>query len=390
MSPRPISHSEDLRRLVGQGFELEIRCGHLLVHHVPYVNPAREVQYGTLVMALTLAGEVTARPHNHVAWFAGDVPCDADGKPLDQLITGSRRRDLGSGVLVDHHFSRKPTGGYRDYEHKVTTYVGLLSGPAGSLDPAATARTFQPVEESPDESPFVYIDTATPRAGLEVYAERVATMRLAIVGLGGTGSYILDLVSKTQVAEIHLYDGDRFQQHNPFRSPGATAIEELLGGPNKAEHWADVYRRMRRGIVPHPSMVDATNVEELRGLDFVFVAIDSGPSRAVILDALANFGVTHIDVGMGIHDVDDRLSGKTRVSVGTASHPMDRRRVPTEAADREDDYRHNIQIAELNALNATLAVIRWKKLIGIYADLEHEHSSTYTSLVNEIVNEDCA
>jgi hypothetical protein len=37
-------------------------------------------------------------------------------------------------------------------------------------------------------------------------------------GLGGTGSYILDLVSKTPVNEILLFDSDDFLQHNAFRS----------------------------------------------------------------------------------------------------------------------------------------------------------------------------
>jgi hypothetical protein len=34
--------------------------------------------------------------------------------------------------------------------------------------------------------------------------------------------------------------------------------------------------------------------------------------------------------------------------------------------------------ADLNALNAALAVIKWKKLACFYQDLDHEHHSTYT------------
>lgn len=390
MSLQPISRSEDLRRLVEQGFELDIRGAHLLIRHVPYVNAQREVQYGTLAMELTLAGDTTVRPGTHVALFEGDQPCDAQGQPLSKMINGSQNLDLGNGVTALHQFSAKPPGGYRDYEHKVTAYVARISGPAAEIEPEATARTFRAVEAVPGESPFLYIDTATTRAGLDLYVERLAAMRVAIVGLGGTGSFILDLVAKTSVAEIHLYDGDRFLQHNPFRSPGATSVEALLGGPNKAEHWAKVYSRMRRGMIAHPVMIDANNVEELRDFDFVFTAIDDGPGRALMLDALSSFGVGHIDVGMGIHDIDQRLSGKTRVSLGTPKHQIDRNRVPTQSAGPEGDYRHNIQIAEMNALNATLAVIKWKKFIGIYADLENEHSSTYTTSLNEIVNGDTA
>ena len=52
------------------------------------------------------------------------------------------------------------------------------------------------------------------------------------------------------------------------------------------------------------------------------------------------------------------------------------------------NYARNIQIADLNALNAILAVIKWKKLFGFYVDLEREHHSTYTINGNVLMNED--
>ena len=48
----------------------------------------------------------------------------------------------------------------------------------------------------------------------------------------------------------------------------------------------------------------------------------------------------------------------------------------------------NIQIADLNALNASLAIVKWKKLRGFYADPENEHFSTYTIDGNLIINEE--
>ena len=48
----------------------------------------------------------------------------------------------------------------------------------------------------------------------------------------------------------------------------------------------------------------------------------------------------------------------------------------------------NIQTADLNALNAAMAVIKWKKLFGFYADLEREFNSTYGVNGNLLVNED--
>ena len=39
-------------------------------------------------------------------------------------------------------------------------------------------------------------------------------------------------------------------------------------------------------------------------------------------------------------------------------------------------------------MNATLAVIKWKKLCGFYHDFQHEHFSTYTIDGNKLLNED--
>ena len=56
--------------------------------------------------------------------------------------------------------------------------------------------------------------------------------------------------------------------------------------------------------------------------------------------------------------------------------------------EAENEYNTNIQIADLNALNATLAVIKWKKLFGFYQDFEQEHHSTYSINVNMLLSED--
>ena len=43
---------------------------------------------------------------------------------------------------------------------------------------------------------------------------------MAVIGLGGTGSYLIDFLVKTPVKEIRAFDPDRFFVHNAFRSPG--------------------------------------------------------------------------------------------------------------------------------------------------------------------------
>jgi hypothetical protein len=51
-------------------------------------------------------------------------------------------------------------------------------------------------------------------------------------------------------------------------------------------------------------------------------------------------------------------------------------------------YKSNIQIAELNALNAVMAVIRWKKLFGFYVDDACEFHSVYRIATGSTVRGD--
>ena len=100
-----ISRSPDLLRLRDEGYEVEIRSGHLLVHGVPYVNSTATVARGTLVSDLTLAGDATARPANHVAWFIGDHPCDKTGREILAIKHGTTAFNLAPDLIAQHAFS---------------------------------------------------------------------------------------------------------------------------------------------------------------------------------------------------------------------------------------------------------------------------------------------
>jgi len=318
MSHKLISHSPDLKKLRDEGYDVEIRSGYLLVKDVPYVNARREVRWGILVSTLTLAGDVTTTPDTHVAYFTGDHPCRSDGMEIDQIKNPSGGKELAKGVVVNHTFSAKPNPPHPDYHAKMTMYVDILEGQAKVIEPAATARTFPVIEAVEDEDTvFNYIDTASSRAEIDLITQKLAVPRIAIVGLGGTGAYVLDLVAKTPVKEIHLFDGDTFLQHNAFRSPGAPSIEELKAKPGKVAYLQGIYAKMRRGIVAHPEYLDTENIELLRAMQFVFLCFDGGTAKRLIVQRLEEFGVPFVDVGMGVYTTDNALSGVLRVTTST-------------------------------------------------------------------------
>ena len=76
MSQPLISRSPDLKQLRDEGYDIEIRSTYLLIKTVPYVNSSKEIKFGTLVSDLSLAGDVTTTPSDHVMRFAGDYPLE--------------------------------------------------------------------------------------------------------------------------------------------------------------------------------------------------------------------------------------------------------------------------------------------------------------------------
>ena len=383
MSQELINRREDLQQLANDGYEVEVRSGYLILNRVPYVTSAREVKYGRLVSTFSVEGP----PPDHTVYFAGEYPCDHQGEPIEALRNNSNRHEIAQGLWVDHYFSAKPTGGnYDDFHHKMTHYAQVLARCARRLDPTALATSGSLAIPDDPNDPFVFMETASSRAGIVRISEHLAQDKIGIIGLGGTGSYIFDFVCKTRVAEIHLFDSDQFQQHNAFRSPGTTTIDEIRARQPKTSLLASRYSSMRRrGIVDHGKSISQDNLHLLRGLDFVFVAIHDNKTRSWLLSGLRDIGVPFIDVGMGIERLDDKLLGIVRTSFDEY-HQSNAASTGEEAEGDVAEYQRNVQIVELNALNAALAVIRWKKHRGFYVDLEGEGRSMYTIDGNHMSN----
>lgn len=391
MSRQLFSLNADLQRLREAGYFVQVRGSLLLVRDVPYVDAKRRVRRGTLVTPLDLAGDLTRKPETHVVHWDGDFPCQADGTPIQAISHQSAETNFGHGVTTRHSFSSKPRqAGYIDYFEKISTYATILSGPATTLDADATPRHFRPPEDLDSASVFNYLDSASDRVGIGALAENFHGEVVSIIGTGGSGSYILDFAAKTPVSEIRLFDADEFLQHNAFRAPGAPSLEELREVPTKVEYLARIYSKMHRRVVPHAVKVEASNLGLLEGTTFAFLSMDAGEAKLAVVRWLEAMGVSFIDVGMGLELTNGSLGGILRVTTSTPdmrAH-VHAGRISFAGGGGEDVYSSNIQVADLNALNAVLAVIKWKKLRGFYRDLDREHHCTYTTDGNLLLNGD--
>lgn len=386
MSSLPSGPDDPLGRLYAAGYDLVLQDGHLIARRIPYLSPGGVRTDGQLALPVSdNAGVITDVIGNHTIWFAGQEPRDERGTALGTVMNPGR--DLGDGQTAMYQLSFKPpgTGVYADLYEKVRSYARILANPAQTICPEVTATpgpAFQVVE---DGLPFVYRDTNATRAGLTALNRVFRGHTIAITGLGGTGSYVLDQVAKTWVDRIVLIDGDILENHNAFRAPGAAPLASLQARRNKAEYFAEEYSRMHTGITAHAEYLTADNLHLLQGATFVFLAAADAAERPAIMAWLHDHEVPFIDVGMGLSQVDAGLTGLVKV---TAYLPGGHLPLPAQPAapPGDDDYGSNIQVADLNALNALLAIIRWKRHLGYYATESMSDETVFKLYSNEIRN----
>ncbi len=362
------SHNEDLQRLLDKGYALRVDGAHLVVRDIPYLDSARALRWGAIVAKLVFVDRVRVRQDDHQVYFAGDAPFGLDGRPIPNLAGGPHTIALTKNdVIVQRSFSNKPPGGFANFFDKIDHYLTLISGPAIALH-GANPFTFRIDTEVIGKSVFTFHDTLSSRAEIGDLAALFRDEVIAVIGLGGTGAYVLDFMVKTPVKEIRGFDGDFYHVHNAFRSPGQLN-ESDLGRP-KTDVYQQRYENFREGLSLSKKYVDRFSAADLQGVTFAFVCVDKGSARAEIFDLLVSLHIPFIDCGLGLNRKQGPLSGTLRTTYYPVEKAADlRAKQLAEEVDAPDDiYRKSVQIAELNALNACFAVIRYKQMRSFYVD----------------------
>lgn len=370
MFQKLVSHNSDLRRLLEAGYACAIDGAYLVVRDIPYLDSNGAVQIGAIVTDLEFIDKERVKQKDHQVFFAGGAPHGLDGRRVPNLGGGETRLTLSAAcqdVVVQRSFSNKPikTGAFPDFFGKIESYTAIIAGPAIARG-APSPYTFREVAGAEADTVFKFRDTLTSRARVSDLASKFEEQTVAIIGLGGTGCYLLDFMVKTRVREIRGFDLDLYHVHNAFRSPGRLN-EADLGRP-KAEVYQGRYENFRSGLKLSRKFIDVTSVEEMKGVTFAFVCVDKGSSRAGIFDLLLSLHIPFIDVGLGLHRKNGPLNGLIRATYYSVEDgPKVKDLHLAEMTDRPDEeYRTNIQISELNALNACLAVIKYKQVRGFY------------------------
>lgn len=384
MERLPQSVDGGIQRLLAEGYAV-YRRGAYIVASVPYLDANGKPHTGLMVDTLNFDadGRVQATPSNHQMYFIGGQPFDEKGRQLFGGA-GANSTALFDGKSSSFYWSWKQkdrAGNVREYEtlyEKFVHYIDYVSGPAQQKCPEFKITPFLTGEMRPD-CPFRFEDMNSARAALQELDRLIENDTIVIVGAGGTGSYIFDLISKTRVKEIRLYDADIFEIHNAFRVPGASVREEF--GQPKVDVIRERYRGWHRGIQTVEAALDETSAARFDGATFAFVAVDKMHARRSVAKLLVSAGIPFIVVGMGIHHGQPGLTGiveTTLVDKETAPHVFNEV-AGDQLADLDDEYHRNIQTVELNAMNAAVAVYMYKRYRGYYAAGRRVYRSLFTT-----------
>ena len=259
--------------------------------------------------------------------------------------------------------------GYGDYGEKILAYARLIARETGKNWKRETMGSGV-VKKGNN---MVDQETGLTRSAIGDMDQLFRQEKLAVIGAGGTGGFIVDMIAKCNVASIDIYDDDVVSQHTQLRWPGVVNRQVVEEHKNKAEYLAELYAsRTNMNIKGHALRVDGSKLTMFKDKTMVFVAVDRGPDRREILMGLTELTVNFIDCGIDLQKAADGLTASARVVRTALDDGYEKRMELVEKTPGKDAgegmYEAAVQIAEINALNATMAVVAWKQGIGFYKD----------------------
>ena len=293
----------------------------------------------------------------------------ADGIPIGNHVGGDGKTWSNISIKKGAQGSPEADETAHDLLHRYAKQIIGAVSQAGYSEPAALAM--------PD--PFHIPNTFEARAAIAPIQDRIRGQRIAIIGLGGTGAYLLDLIAKTPVSEIHLLDSDCVDWHTLKRAPGAPTPEEIelvrTGSLLKVDYYHSKYAAFRHGIHPHPVRVDSPSMfNEFvsdHPIDYAFVCIDQltdGDSarQDVVYRAVTEAGIPFIDSGVSITIEDRAVRGAVTTSAYDGHSDAWKDAIPNARLDGSAPGYRNVQLPEVNAVAATFAVMEWRRRTGQY------------------------
>lgn len=231
---------------------------------------------------------------------------------------------------------------------------------------------------------------------------RLGRLRVAVIGVGGTGSVVIEQLAHLGVEDLLLVDPDMLERSNLNRIVGAVSSDV---GRRKVDVAAALVERIRPGARierVHADVRDQTVARRLLDVDFFFACTDSQGSRAVLSQLAYQYLIPGIDMGVAIHAREgevSHISGRVQMlASGLAcllcSHILDpetvRRDLLTDEARAADSYIVGAAVPQpavisINSAAASLAVTMFlSATVGIPVAARHQRLRLETGVVSSI------
>jgi len=220
-------------------------------------------------------------------------------------------------ALADFFIGRSPTGihgflvlGGHGFEGRVRTTDGVWSAIEAIDEVGPEIVTVRAGGDDTRQFDAIAFDRNVRAFGEEGQA-RLSAIRVAIVGLGGIGSIVLQQLAHLGVMRFLLLDHDKLEASNLNRVVGARI-------PDVGRLKVDVARDCVSRIRPDAQVTTAGDIRRAQegrrvlGVDFMFGCTDSHGSRAVVNQLAYQHLLPTIDMGVRI----DAANGSVARIVG--------------------------------------------------------------------------
>ncbi|MCY4261738.1 MAG: ThiF family adenylyltransferase [Candidatus Dadabacteria bacterium] len=303
----------------------------------------------------------------HVRGLTNGAVYDRLGNPIGNVV---RKGDDGNSCTIS---IKRDEADYRDAWEALKTYINavysrFLVSENNNSERVERPYTFQILgEKSRDEVQWL---------------DLVRGEKIAVVGLGGVGAWIADLLSKADVAEVHGWDADVIEEKNIIRMPGA--VNPCWIGKPKAKWFEETYRQIHRQVFGYPKNVTDQNANEIcMNTTFGFVAVDNEDGRKVACNAMAGAKIPFIDVGIALDRRDSEVTASIRLTINWPHRDAWQKAIPKVGKVGQEVY-GKLELPDITAIAAGLALQSWRKMRGQMAQDKASECIVYRAETNTI------
>lgn len=305
------SRNETCAILFGRAIQMEGRLARLIVHDVQWVDEAHYTSRSKIDAQLSpvLVAEAAQRVrrsdesivfvHSHPFAMNRFSAIDDRGEiSLANFLEGRTPGRIHAAMLVTPEAT-----------------LARILGKAESLDVIGIGPTLCWGLPADAHEPDPVFDRQV-RAFGSIGQGRLRRLRVGIVGVGGTGSVVLEQLCHLGVGRFLLIDPDVVEVTNLNRLVGARRRDVgRLKVDVAAEHAAQINPDVRIQRLSGSVLV-AKTAEELADVDFVFGCTDSHGSRAVLNQVAYQYLVPTVDMGVIIVTAEGEVThvaGRTQM-----------------------------------------------------------------------------